>query len=280
MKKIILGLSLIIGLAACSAGVSPPIDSEISSSGYTHGEVVWMDLASPDPEISADFYESVFGWTTTPYGEGSKKVWIFENEGVPVGLMADYSSKNNSGEWIGSISVPDVGSATEKAKSMGAAVLQNPVAVENLGDISFIEDAQGAHISFIKLTEGDPKAGLAIHNSFLGLELWSTNPQQSIDFYSGIVGYTGQKAEAMKIDYTMLQINGQNCIGVMKNLVDNVRSHFVPYVRVADVNATVEKAKAAGAQILIAPSPEIRGGTSALFLDPTGAPLAIQVYNP
>lgn len=280
MKKIFLALAIASFGLACTPGVSPPIASEISTTAYTHGKVVWHDLASPEPDQSAKFYEAVFGWTTVPYGEGSRKVWVFQNEGEPVGLMAEYKTKTGTGEWIGSISVPDVGATVEMAKNKGAVVLENPTVSESLGTISFLQDAQGAIISFVKFTNGDPKPGLAKMNSFLGLELWSDNPAASIQFYTDVVGYSTEKISGMGIDYTMLQKDDRNCASIMKNPVENVRSHWVPYIRVADIDATVSKVKAAGGKVLIEPSPEIRGGTAALFLDPTGAPVAIQVYNP
>lgn len=280
MKKILLALAITSIGFACTPGVSPPIESEITTSAYTHGKVVWHNLASPDPEKSAEFYEKVFGWSSTPYGEGNKKVWVFQNEGEPVGLMAEYQTKTGSAEWIGSISVPDVKSAVDNAKSKGATVLENPTVSESLGTISFVQDAQRAVISFIKFTNGDPEPGLAEINSFLGLELWSDNPSASIDFYSELIGYDAKKVDGMGIDYTMLSKDGKNCASIMQNPVENVRSHWVPYIRVADVNAIVAKVKAAGGEMLIEPSAEIRGGTAALFLDPTGAPVAIQVYNP
>lgn len=269
----------VIGFA-CTPGASPPIESEISTSSYTHGKVVWHDLASPDPEASRKFYEEVFGWTTVPFGEGNKQVWVFKNNGEPVGLMAKYQTKNGSGEWIGSISVPDVNAAVAEAKSKGAVVLEAPTETQNLGTIAFIQDLQGAIISFIKFANGDPEAGLASLNSFLGLELWSNNPQGSIDFYTELIGYKTTEMDGLGIDYTMFEMDGKYCASVMKNPVESVRSHWVPYIRVADINDIISKAKAAGANILIEPSPEVRGGTSALFLDPTGAPVAIQVYNP
>jgi len=280
MKQLLLGLIAILLFDACTPAVVPPIGSEIAGNEHTHGKVVWYDLASPNPAQSATFYEAVFGWKAIPYGEGSKMVWVFQNEGKPVGLLAKYNSKNNSGEWIGSISVADVSGTTEKAKSMGAKVIRNPTEVENLGSVSFIEDGQGAHVSFINLSNGDPMAGLPALNSFLGLELWSNDPDDSKAFYGGVVGFNAEAVPTVSPNYMMMKKDGRNCIGLLKNPAEGIRSHFIPYVRVADVKATIEKARKAGAQILIEPSPEIRGGTAGLFLDPTGAPVAVQVYNP
>jgi predicted enzyme related to lactoylglutathione lyase len=280
MKHLFPIVALLIFSISCTPGVSPPISSEISTSEYTPGKVVWHDLASPDPELSSRFYKSVFDWDAVPFGEGNKKVWIFKKGDQPVALMANYTSENKSGEWIGAISVSDVDEASDLAKSNGAEILKKATYVDGRGVISFIQDPQGAHISLIKLANGDPINKPAEIGTFLGQELWSNEPSRSADFYSSVIGYSTSQANEGNIDYTIFKYGNQNCAGMLKNPASTVRSHWVPYIRVADVKMTVEKAKSAGAQILISPSPEIRNGSVALLLDPTGAPFAVQVYNP
>ncbi|SIN66814.1 VOC family protein [Algoriphagus halophilus] len=280
MKYIFQLAILLVVAVACTPGVTPPIASEISTSTYTPGRIVWHDLASPDPQVSADFYKAVFDWDAIPYGEGDKKVWIFKKGDIPVGLMAYYKTENNTGEWIGAISVQDVEFSTSKAKSQGAIILKKPMPVENRGMVSFIQDPQGAHVSFIKLSNGDPVIKPAGIGTFLGQELWSNDPQKSGDFYTTVVGYTKSTTKDGNIDYTVLKYDDRNCAGMLQNPSTGVRSHWVPYIRVADVNTTVEKAKNAGAKVLISPNADIRNGSVALLLDPTGAPLAVQVYNP
>ncbi|WBL41629.1 VOC family protein [Algoriphagus halophytocola] len=280
MKKIFTLIALACMGYACTPGATPPIASQIGETNYTPGRVVWHDLASPNPEASAAFYESVFGWTTVPYGEDEKMVWIFKKEDKPVALMAYYQTENNSGEWIGAISVPDVSASTQKAKNQGAKVLKKAMEVDNRGTISFIQDPQGAHISLVKLANGDPEPTLAEINTFLGQELWSNDTDDSESFYSNVVGYTSEETDNQKVPYTIFKMGDLNCAGMLKNPAPTVRSHWVPYLRVADLGETIAKATRAGGKVLIEPNPEIRNGNVALLMDPTGAPLAVQVYNP
>lgn len=280
MKKIFPIIALACMGYACTPGATPPIASQIGETTHTPGRVVWHDLASPNPEASAAFYESVFGWTTVPYGDGDKKVWVFKMDEKPVALMAYYQTENGSGEWIGAISVSDVTDATEKAKAQGAKIIKKAMNVDERGSISFIQDPQGASVSLIKLTNGDPEPSLAEINTFLGQELWSNEVSQSASFYSSVVGYTAEETDTQKVPYTIFKMGDMNCAGMLKNPAPTIRSHWVPYIRVSDLNETIAKATKSGAKVLIEPSPEIRNGSVALLLDPTGAPLAVQVYNP
>ncbi|MCS5490082.1 VOC family protein [Algoriphagus limi] len=280
MKKFLTALGAGFILFACSPSAAPPVLTEISTPGYHHGRVVWYNLASPNPEVSKNFYEEVFGWTTIPYGDKNREIWVFKNGDQPVGLMARYNSDNNSGEWIGSISTADVDASASEAKSLGAKILNKPVAVENQGTVAFIQDPQGANFSLINLAKGDPEPKLAQHNSFLGMELWSNDTQSSHDFYTEIAGYETEMRKEGTIDYTVFKMGDMNCAGMLANPAENVRSHWLPYIRVADVQQSLAKAKASGATVLLEPNAGIRNGSVAIILDPTGAPLALQVYNP
>lgn len=280
MKKLFSLLAFVGLLAACTPGAAPPILTEVGDAGYHPGRVVWYNLASPNPDASRVFYETVFGWNTVPYGDDKKKIWVFRDGDQPVALMALYDSDNNSGEWIGAISVPDVAEATDIAKSQGARIMRKPDQIENQGTISFVQDPQGAHFSLIKLANGDPDVEVAPTNHFLGLELWSNDPSQSQSFYKSVVGYEAASTQQGSIDYTVFKMGDMNCAGMLQNPSTAVRSHWLPYIRVADVNATLAKAKTAGAKVLIEPNASIRNGSVAVILDPTGAPLALQVYNP
>lgn len=280
MKQLFTLVAILGFLSACTPSSAPLILTEIGYAGYHPGRVVWYNLASPNPEASKNFYENVFGWNTVPFGDDKKKIWVFRDGEKPVALMAYYNSDNNSGEWIGAISVSDVAEATSAAKSEGAKIMRKPDQIENQGTISFVQDPQGAHFSLIKLANGDPDVEIAPTNQFLGLELWSNDPAQSEGFYKSVVGYETVSAKHGSIDYTVFKMGDMNCAGMLQNPSTAVRSHWLPYIRVADVNATLTKAKTAGAKVLIEPNASIRNGSVAVILDPTGAPLALQVYNP
>lgn len=280
MKKLLWSLVFSVILVSCSPSAAPPVLTEVSTPGYHPGRVVWYTLASPNPEVAKNFYESVFGWTTTPYGDNNRELWVFQKDQKPVALMARYKSDNNSGEWIGSISAEDVEQASSEAKSLGATILAKPVAVANQGMISYVQDPQGAHFSLIRMAGGDPEPNLASLDTFLGMELWSNDTEQSQKFYTDILDYEIEMRKEGDVDYTVFKKNSLNCLGMLQNPVENVRSHWLPYIRVADVNAALAKAKEHGATVLLEPSSDIRNGSVAIILDPTGAPLALQVYNP
>jgi len=67
---------------------------------------------------------------------------------------------------------------------------------------------------------------------------------------------------------------------VIQNPFDDVRSIWIPYVRVDDPEALADRALALGGKIVIRPQPDVRNGTLAVVLDPSGAPVALQKWSP
>ncbi|WP_100912433.1 VOC family protein [Pseudoalteromonas spongiae] len=83
--------------------------------------------------------------------------------------------------------------------------------------------------------------------------------------------------------YTMLQLNGKD-IGAMyqmeaERLEQKVPSHWLNYIAVDNVDATVEKAKQAGARVIAGPHDVMDAGRMAMFFEPNGAMFAIWQGN-
>ena len=59
---------------------------------------------------------------------------------------------------------------------------------------------------------------------------------------------------------------------------EGVQPHWLPYVRVEDPAALAAKALSLGGKVVIEPRADIRNGTLAIVVDPTGAALALQKW--
>lgn len=281
MKKCLLLISTIALFFATGCNDEFPAISTPASGNYNYGTIVWRDLATPDPYKAAAFYNTVFGWTAEETNDGT--YWIFKHQGKAIGgmLSIKQSDANDvSGEWICSISVPDVDEAVAAAVSNSAVTLMKAKDFTGRGRCAVIKDPQGAVISFLKSSSGDPAATDATEYGWLWTELWSNDLNASNAFYTKVIKTEMSNEVVNDITYTVLKSGGKPAAGIIRNPVEGVRSHWVPYVLVSDPMAVAKKAGAAGAKIIQAPSPMFRNSTVALLLDPTGAPLLIQKYSP
>lgn len=74
----------------------------------------------------------------------------------------------------------------------------------------------------------------------------------------------------------MLLKGGKPKTGIVQLPWDNVTPNWLPYLRVADLTATVARVRSAGGSVLLAPSMAFDEGRVAIVSDPTGGAFAIQ----
>jgi uncharacterized protein len=115
---------------------------------------------------------------------------------------------------------------------------------------------------------------------FVWHELTTTDPDAAVGFYTKVVGW---KVQAWEHDPSYrLWMGGGSPMGGLMRLSDEARrkgtpSHWMPYIAVPDVDATVRQAQGLGARVH-APPRDIPVGRFASLADPQGA--AFSVYKP
>ena len=106
---------------------------------------VHVELATTDIDKAKSFYRSLFDWQLQDMdmGGGMSYTMIEVGEGTGGGMMQHPAPGAPSG-WLAYVLVDDVGAATAKAKSLGAAVMRDVTEVPNAGSFSIITDPTGA----------------------------------------------------------------------------------------------------------------------------------------
>ncbi|MBK6506295.1 MAG: VOC family protein [Ignavibacteria bacterium] len=281
--KILSGVFIAAILTAsngCGSAARYPAVSETQTKTYNTGQVVWRDLVTPDPKKAADFYKKVFGWTVESNGNEDNPYWVFKNNGKRIAGMFEMTDAKSDagGEWLSYVSVPSVENAASKTKSAGGVVMREPVDMEGRGMVSLLSDPQKAIFAVIKSNGGDPAVREAVANEWLWTELWSTNPEKSGQYYKDLLGANIEEKTIDERTYRVIDKDSRRCAGIIQNPAESSRSHWLQYIKVSDVQSTLQKARDAGAKVLIEPNEKIRKGSVAVLMDPTGAPFAIQLW--
>lgn len=277
---LLVSLILLLSLNSCSQKPEFPSINFSPSKVYNTGNVVWRDLISPDPKVSADFYKKVFGWTAVKSGTDEEPYWLFKSNGKPVAGMYQMkeSRKNAGGEWLPYFSVKSQNDFVKKSDSYGASQILKPVDISGRGKVSVIKDPSDAYFALITSINGDPKTTEPAEFEFLWNELWSNNTEKSEDYYKKTFDFQSDTINDDQRKYIVLKFNDKPVSGIIKNPAENVRDHWVQYVKVSNVKDVEEKAKLAGAKVIIPSDVKIRKGTLSVIIDPTGAPVAIQKW--
>jgi predicted enzyme related to lactoylglutathione lyase len=112
-------------------------------------------------------------------------------------------------------------------------------------------------------------------NTFVHLELNTTDPEKAKAFYGQLFGDWKLEATPAVADYTMIRVANGIGGGIMKHPMPGQPSIWVPYVEVQDLAADTAKAKALGGMV-IKDVTEIPGmGWFSIILDPTGAAIGL-----
>ncbi|POY39026.1 hypothetical protein C3K47_00565 [Solitalea longa] len=269
-------------LISCQQKFSVPPVSKEPTNVYTPGRFVWHDLVTPDVEQSKKFYGEVFGWSFESIGSGEKLYTIIKKDNENIGgiFPIPTNSKVKAGEWVASLSVSNINDAVNQTVLSGGKVLRGIQELNGRGKTALVSDPQGGILAYIKADGGDPVQKSPGFNEWLGMELWTNNMEASKEFYRFLVGYETEDRKDDKVSFTAFTKNGKIYAALLKNPTPEVRTHWMPYIRVENVITMVEKAKAAGATVLLAPSAAVRNSTVAIILDPTRAPLVLQEFTP
>jgi uncharacterized protein len=246
------------------------------------GKFVWHDLLTGDPAAAQRFYSGLFGWEFRQSDTGAYTVVV--QAGRPIGGILDARGRQAESlpaQWLGSIAVPDVDSAVGVVEASGGKLHWGPKRLGSRGEVALVADAQNAPFVVSRASQDDtPDDAEPAVNSWLWNELWTPEPEDAARFYEKLARYHVTTKEGGNRVYLVLEANGQPRAGVTRLITTEIKPNWLPYVRVADVDATVRQVEPLGGKVLIAPTPEIRGGRVALIQDPTGGAVAIQEWEP
>lgn len=112
-------------------------------------------------------------------------------------------------------------------------------------------------------------------NPFVHVELNTTDLPKAKEFYGKLFSWNLEDTPMPNGVYTLIKPGSGTGGGMMTHPMPGAPSTWLAYVQVDDINASTEKARSLGANIVVGPH-EIPGvGSFSIFLDPTGAALAM-----
>jgi predicted enzyme related to lactoylglutathione lyase len=109
---------------------------------------VHIELHTQDPEKAKKFYTGLFDWTLEDYPDMSYTI-IKVGEGTGGGMMKS-PIPDALPQWVPYILVDDVAASTEKAKSLGATILEGVTEIPDMGWFSMLLDPTGAAFALWK----------------------------------------------------------------------------------------------------------------------------------
>ena len=245
---------------------------------YEHGVPSWVDLGTPDPAKTAEFYSALFGWTVQQGPPEAGGYAIAELRGRPV---AGLGPQQNPGPpvWSTYVNVDDADKAVAaKATEAGGTVIVPPDGRDGRRPHGVLRRpggrgdrrlaAEGAQGCRHRQRAGHAHVERARHDRHRG---------GAETFYDKVFGWGavthGEGAGA----YTEFQVAGRSIAGMMAKPAEmppEMPPYWGVYFDVADTDATAKVSESAGSADRQW-RPRHRARTLRGRVDPTGAAFSV-----
>ena len=246
------------------------------------GCFTWYELITTDTAGAQAFYTAVMGWGAEDAPTAGLSYALFTAGKTSVGGLMDLPEeaikKGATPRWMGYVSVNDIDVTADRIKRLGGAVYVPPTN-SNIGRISVVADPQGATLALVKgLNPGGQRpADLAKPGRVGWHELLAADREQAFSFYSDLFGWQKTGAEVDLTDiYQLFSAGGQTIGGIFNKRPEDPIPFWLFYFNIGDIDAAVERVKAAGGQVFKGLVELPAGGWIARCRDPQGAAFALQ----
>ncbi len=279
LRTLALSSAVLLMAGGCmTTGPKWPAITDAPTDVHIQGRWVWAELMTDNVDAEKTFYGNVFGWQFESRGTGTGAYTIARVEGRPIAGIIYYpkpADAASSARWLPLMSVADAGRASDHAAAFGGKVIMPARGLPGRGKAAILVDPEGALFGVIHSSTGDPPDEFPAYGTWFWMELWAKNAFQMSDFYRPIGSYDVKRQEGPG-DRTELHLmaGGFPRADILEVLRKDLPTIWLPYVRVKDIGRTVDSVVRAGGQVVIEPSPDIRKGKVAVFVDPLGAAFA------
>lgn len=240
------------------------------------GNFSWVELGTSDAVGAKQFYTTLFDWTTVENEMGGDigTYYIFQKNGKDAAAMYQLGGdmQGMPPNWMSYVAVSSADEAAAKANSLGARGVHGPFDVYDMGRMAVIQDSQGAHIA---VWQAKTHSGVGVRDEEDTLcwnELQARDVAAGKAFYPQLFGWRMKESP----DYTEWYL-GEHAIGGMlpSQAPPEVPAYWLPYFAVANCDTSVDKAKSAGAHVIVPPMDIERVGRFSVLADPQGAVFAV-----
>ena len=268
---------------ACASGKAATAPAGVvSAANDTVGRFVWHDLVTNDTAASQKFYAALLGWEFEPTTRNGRPYVIARSGGQPTGgIVQRQDGKTGPATWLAYLSVADLDRALGQVTSAGGKVLLPPTAVGAYGRVAVVLDPEGAPLGLAGVT-GTLRSGAG--PAAPPRVLLDGAPREGRPGGARLLQGPGRIREQRLHERARHRVPRAEASALTRGPaaaspeLEGVQPNWLPYVRVEDPAALAAKAVTLGGRVVIEPRADVRKGTLAVIVDPTGAALALQKW--
>jgi predicted enzyme related to lactoylglutathione lyase len=256
---------------------NPPTDERLP------GKFIWFDLATPAITNQRAFYRSVFGWTFEAPIQTEDGYVLIKNGSRSIAGMFSYEpagGEQDGAAWIALMSGADPDGAARTVKANGGSVEIEPTNVAGRGRHAVFRDPGGAVFGVLRSDSGDPSDEPVELGDIIWVDLFARDIEAMTTFYGALAPFDIEDRNVTEdVARKVLSAHGMPRAGIVPVDEEANRSSWVPYVRVDDIDATLQKVVDGGGFSIVSPEEGIHDGNVAIFVDPNGGVTGIVKYD-
>ena len=250
---------------------------------YKPGTFCWPELVASDVDKAKEFYSKLFGWDIKDNPMGEDMVYSMANFSGKVlgGLYQMWGEQLEQGvptHWASYVSVANVDETVEKAESLGATVLMQPMDVFDAGRMAALMDPTGAVFSIWQPMKHIGAEVVNEHGTLVWNELATNDTEKAKEFYSELFGWTSDDMDmGGGMTYTAFMNGDRPAAGMLAIGADmgDMPPVWSVYFAVNDCDASFEEAKSLGGEVVVPPTDIPEVGRFSFLTDSQGALFAI-----
>lgn len=247
---------------------------------FAPGFPSWVELASPDPERSKEFYRDLFGWYFYPLVAGMAEYEIFTLggiQGLEVGGMQTLADDSQPSSWTCYFRTDDIPATLDTVRAEGGLVLVEPTDVADLGQMALCSDLEGADFALWYPYHLQGAGVVDEPAAMCWVELACRDIRGARRFYGGVFGWKAVERHYHRSRYTEWKVGDRSVAGMVpidEHWPPGYPSRWTPYFWVADCDESAAKAVELGGRVQIPPS-DVIPGRLCVLTDPTSACVAL-----
>jgi predicted enzyme related to lactoylglutathione lyase len=244
---------------------------------YPPGTFCWIDLAATDTEGAKKFYAGLFGWRARDIPVGPGVFTMLQLGGKEIASLYQLSEQHQAqgvpAHWMSYVAVTNADETAARVNSLRGRVLVSPFDVPDLGRMALIQDPTGALLAVWQAGNHVGARLIKQPGTLTWTELITPDPAQAGQFYTQLFGWDIQTHDR---DTTFS--NRDQKIAGMRQMTEewgDMWPQWRVYFAVADCDASADKARALGGEVIMSPAGIPPFGRYALIKDTQGAVFSI-----
>ncbi len=249
-----------------------------------HGEFIWYELMTREPDAAKAFYDDVIGWNMGQRlpGDIEYRQIMAGNEAVGgvLRLTDEMCEHGAQPVWLGYVGVDDVDQTLSRLQQLGGSVLMPAQDIPEVGRFAMVADPVGVPFYIMRgaVEDGTSTAFQSMAEGHCSWnELATTDQERALGFYGELFGWTSTEGMPMGDmgTYKFLDHHGVRIGAVSPHIEEGAAPVWTYYFYVPDIDAAIKKTEARGGRVLHGPH-EIPGGDHIIIsADPEGVTFAL-----